>query len=499
MRLRSIIGKRWQIFAGALLAAVLLAVLALDGFHLRPRIRAGQRAQSASGGLNEYSYDLLFRPEESSLAVTMTLQYTNRTGNTLESLLLRTWAGAYAKEETSPAAIDALYEACYPQGFDPGGIAVEGVWWNGETVKAAFAVDAGTALQVAVPPLGDRESGQLLLRCRITVPACAHRFGYSQGIWQFGNILPILAVYENGQWRSEEYSPIGDPFYSECANYTVSLVAPQGFACASTGSQTVEKRQDGSQCFRMQAFAARDFAFALSENWQKAQQKTNGILVTAYGPAQESARDAAKAAAKALDAYRRLYGEYAWDTYTVCAVDFPFGGMEYPGLAFIGLPAFEKDRADSLELTIAHETAHQWFYALVGSDQINEPWQDEAISEYAMLRYVREQYGWNAYKNLCITRAEAPMRERIPQRVTPATPITGFGSPDVYSAVVYGRGCAFLLAAEELTGKLDAVLRAYCDKYAFALASRGDFAGLLNSVTGEDLTPLLIDYLDTLI
>lgn len=485
--------------AGFLCVFTLLAVLALDVFHLTPRSLAGQRALNASSGLNEYSYELIFRPEENSLAVTMTLDYTNRTGDTLDTLLLRTWAGAYAREETSPAAIDAFYDACYPSGFDPGGIAVEGVWWNGERADARFIDGAGTALQVSIPALSGQQSGRLLLRCRITIPTCAHRFGHSQGIWQFGNALPILAVYENGQWRVDEYSPIGDPFYSECANYSVSLVTPQGFACASAGSQTVEKRSDGTQCLNMRALAVRDFGFALSENWQKARQRINGIWVTAYGPSQESAKRAAQDAARAIKIYGTLYGEYAWDTYTVCAVDFPFGGMEYPGLAFIGLPAFENNQADSLELILAHETAHQWFYALVGSDQVHEPWQDEALSEYAMLRYVLERYGRGAYENLCITRAEAPMREHIPQRVTPATPITGFGSLDVYSAVVYGRGCALMLAAEQLTGKMDLFLQSYCDQYAFKLASRQDFTLLLNDVTGEDLTPLMIDYLDTLI
>ena len=82
--------------------------------------------------------------------------------------------------------------------------------------------------------------------------------------------------------------------------------------------------------------------------------------------------------------------------------------------------------------------------------------------------------------------------------MTPAAPLTDFASLDVYSSVVYGRGAAFLLAVEEMTGKLDMFLRQYCDTFAFSLASRQDFSSLLRDVTGEDLEPLMLDYLDTL-
>ena len=196
--------------------------------------------------------------------------------------------------------------------------------------------------------------------------------------------------------------------------------------------------------------------------------------------------------------YSGLYGAYPYPALTVCQADFPFGGMEYPGLIFLGLPYFAEDWADTLELLIAHETAHQWFYALVGSDQYGDPWQDEALSEYAMLRYARAVYGESAYRSLLVTRVDAPMRERISRQVTPGTPIDRFDSLDVYTAVVYGRGAAFLLAVEEMTGRLDAFLRAYCDTFAFSRPTREDFLAFLNGFCGEDFTPLMTDYLDTL-
>ena len=45
---------------------------------------------------------------------------------------------------------------------------------------------------------------------------------------------------------------------------------------------------------------------------------------------------------------------------------------------------------------------------------------------------------------------------------------------------------------------MDGFLRAYCDAFAFQIASREDFISLLNRYTQEDIRPLMTDYLDTL-
>ena len=494
MSKRSIIRKRTVCFA----CAALLIAAGLLVWVLWPRAAAQTRAQTHRDGLDTYRYDLVFRPEQSTLAVTLTLDYTNRTGDTLQELVLRTWAGAYADEETSPAAIEEVYDACYPNGFSPGGIRLEGVWWNDQIVQAEFADAAQTVLRVPVGSLAPEAGGQLLLRCRLIIPDCAHRFGTDGTVWQFGNALPVLSVWENGAWRMDEYYAVGDPFVSDCANYEVILAAPAGYACAASARPVMETMADGSVRYTMQGDAMRDFAFALSADWQTAQKSVNGVTVTAYADDQKAASRMTGYAAEALKIYARLYGAYAYDQLTVCEADFPLGGMEYPGLIFIGRDWMAESQADSLELMLAHETAHQWFYALVGSDQVTDAWQDEALCEYAMLRYVREKYGANAYENLRILRVDAPMREKINQTVTPGSPISYFGSLQTYAMVVYGRGAALPLALDEMTGgQMDKLLHEYCDAFAFRRASRADFEQLITDRSGLDIAPLMRDYLDT--
>ena len=44
----------------------------------------------------------------------------------------------------------------------------------------------------------------------------------------------------------------------------------------------------------------------------------------------------------------------------------------------------ELDEANGIYATV-HETAHQWWYAMVGSNQIENAWQDEGLAEYSTL------------------------------------------------------------------------------------------------------------------
>ena len=49
-----------------------------------------------------------------------------------------------------------------------------------------------------------------------------------------------------------------------------------------------------------------------------------------------------------------------------------------------------------LESTAAHEVNHQWFYNLVGNDQLDEPWLDESLTSYSTYRYYADRYGQDA-------------------------------------------------------------------------------------------------------
>jgi len=474
-------------------ACVLLAAAAFLAF--RPADTAlppeGRRAPE---NLTQYQVTLRLNDAEHTLGISETVQYRNDTGDALDHLVLRTWLNAYASEEKSPAALEEIYDACYPGGFSPGGLTLYDVIWNGERAEHRWVNADETALRIEIPSLAPGEGGTLTLRCVARLPECAHRAGYTEKEYRLGNVIPVMSLYQEGEWRTEEYAPVGDPFVGGCADFSVVLHAPEGFTPAC--SAPLEKGADGA--WRGSIRAARDVALCVSDRYQCATGRAGGVTVASYADTREGAQRALDCACRAVEIFSDLYGAAPYAHLAVCEADFPFGGMEYPGLVMIGKSNYLESRADTLELTVAHETAHQWFYALVGSDQFLSPWQDEALCEYAMLRYAYRRYGQGSWETLKSYRVDAPMRESIPGSLTPGSPIDYFISYADYSAVVYGRGAALLLALDEmLPGGADAFLRAYAEEFAFGFAARADFEAFLNRYAGMDLRPLLLDYLDT--
>lgn len=484
----------WRRFL--MILAALMALGCVCFFILRPAAPSvsGERLSEKARGLTDYDVTLRLDAEKSTLAVTETVRFCNATGDTLSDLVLRTWVNAFWEEALSPAALEELYDACYPAGFSPGYVQVHNVYWNGQSVEWAYVNEDRTALRLSIPALQDGETGTLDFRCVTVIPACAHRTGQVDGAFALGNCLPLLSRYMDGAWRTDGYSPVGDPFVSDCANFHVTAYLPEGYVPAASCALT--RGENGA--WRGDMYAARDFALCAAPDYVSAQGKAGDAAVYSFAKNEAEARRALDFAKKALEVYASLYGPYPYPSLTVCAVNFPFSGMEYPGLCMIGEAGYLESRADSLELTVAHEVAHQWFYAMVGSDQVNEPWQDEALCEYAMLRYVRARYGQGSFETLKYYRVDVPMQEKHLGALTPASPIDYFGSMSDYALVVYGRGTALLLALDEMLPQgVDAFLRAYAEAFAFRFVTRGQFEDFLNRYSGMDLSPLMLDYLDT--
>ncbi len=480
------------------LAALALAVAAAATLWLairqpaEPVISAG--LLQAAEGLDEITISAKLNAEERSVSVVQTLQLTNRTGQNQDAAVLRTWPNAFQTADTSPcAAEEDGYSLYYPNGFSSGSLVMAHAEANGQSVLYRYTDEAKTVLKVPVPGgWQDGETVELELTYTVYVPQMAYRFGVWQDIWALGNAFAIPAVWEDGAFRTDAYASVGDPFVSDCANYTVTVTVPEGYVCAAGADAAAE-----GNVYACRALAVREFALVISPKFKTAQTVHNGVQITACAVNAAQAKELLKYGKKALDTYSEAFGSYPYPSYTLAQVSFPHGGMEYPALSMISTDLLDTGGRE-LEYAVAHETAHQWWYAVVGSDSWNQPWQDEALAEFSLLEYAKKQYGLSERNDLEQSRMESAMRVTVPQGVTPGAPLDYFPSMSMYKLVVYDRGAACLCALDR-TVDLNGFLRDYYRNYAFRRASRADFEQQLFDSTGEDLTPLLRDYLDTYI
>jgi hypothetical protein len=129
-------------------------------------------------------------------------------------------------------------------------------------------------------------------------------------------------------------------------------------------------------------------------------------------------------------------------------------------MAFLGVQSLANP------VVIAHEIAHQWFYGLVGSDQIQEPWLDEALAEFA----ATDLYG----------EAQQPCE---PGPV--ASPVTAFPARrdtlacGGYGDTIYRGGAALVASVRARLGKdrFDAAMRTYVEQNAGRIATTDDLVG----------------------
>jgi aminopeptidase N len=176
-------------------------------------------------------------------------------------------------------------------------------------------------------------------------------------------------------------------------------------------------------------------------------------------------------------------------------------GMEYPGIVAVTRQVYSLDdevRGVSapimMEGTVGHEVAHQWFYNLVGNDQIDEPWLDEALAQYLTGLYYLDRYGERGYegwRGSWLDRWERVDRAAIPIGLPVAEYETG-----AYGAVVYGRGPLFIeaLAKEMEPETFEAFLRDYVETHAWDIGTGEAFKGLAEKHCQCDLTPLFREW-----
>ena len=492
--------KRWLWLAGVglLLIAAFCLLLLLPRGGAAPGPSAALTA--AAEGLDETSLHAVLSAEGDTLNVRQTFRLQNRDGVAHGDVLLRLFAAAFASEDTSPVATAEMAAACYPGGFSAGGATVSSVTANG--AKAAYFSQDGddTCLSVTLPTawLPD-EALTLEMEYTLLLPQSAGRFGWNSGILALGNAFAQPAVWEDGAWRADPYDPVGDPFYTRCMNYDVTLVVPAGTVVAASAVSDAAQTDNGETTLHYSALAVRAFGLSLSRQYQLRQKVQDGVMISAYARSADAAAELLRYAAQALRCYSDEFGAYAYPTYTAAEVDFPFGGMEYPGYCMIAAVLLDLG-GQQLEWTVAHETAHQWWYAVVGSDPVNQAWQDEGLSEYSVLLYAGRTYGDEAREELARVRLQTAMRVSTPGAVTPGSPVSYFDTLTDYAIVVYRRGAALFDALHTADAEgLRAFLRTYYQRYAFSIASRADFEALLRQQTGADYGPLLTDYLDTIL
>ena len=322
-----------------------------------------------------YTMTLVYEPSTRSLAGEMTVQLENRTESAWETVKFQLWPNAFREGAKYLPVSETYAPAVYYKGASFGGITLTGI----EGGEARVVGEDENILEVTPPaPVYPDERITLTMRFTVLLPEIEHRLGVGQKTVNLGNFYPILCAWGEEGFCEHVYACCGDPFVSGVADYDVTFSLPASYHVAHTGTGT-RTEENGLATYHVRAEGVRDFAMVCSEQFTVHTAESSGIPVVYYALDDADPSGTLQTACESLSYYADTFGAYEYPAYTVVETGFPYGGMEYPMLSLIAddLPATE------VPLVVAHETAHQWWYAMVGSDQYHEAWQDEGLAEYS--------------------------------------------------------------------------------------------------------------------
>jgi len=367
---------------------------------------------------------------------------------------------------------------------------------KGKEVNASYEADR-TALRIALPhPLRPKERIELALDFRLKVRQRDDGrvlLGQSQGILSLPNFYPMLAMRRDGSWDLSIGPEFADAVFSDIALYKVDVDVPKGTTVVASGVAIDQKdTPDGRQIIRFVSGPVRDFGLIMSPLFQRQTMTVRQVVINSYHLPEDASAgySALWRAATALQIYSDAFSEYPYTKLDV--VEAPLGkhGMEYPALILIGAEVYRTEKK-RLEPLVVHETAHQWWYNLVGSDPVNEPAVDESLAEYSLYYYYENLYGRRYARQMVKSRWLEPLayirKKGLDAPV--AGPASSF-TQDNYEAIVYAKGSTLYDELRQYIGDdaFNGALRSYLNTYQYRVAPAGAFLAIAAGATTRDIT-----------
>jgi hypothetical protein len=444
-------------------------------------IAAEQAVLEELAGATVYHVDLRIPDDYGTLEGHQELRYTNQEDVALEEVFFRLFANANGGKTT-----------------------VSGVKVAGEDVEAETAFEE-SALRVPLPiPL--KVGAQVVIEMDFEVEVPREMggnyglFGYFDDILVLDEFYPVVAVYDDEGWNVETPPPAGDLTYFDASFYLVQVTAPADAVLVASGIEVGKEAQGDEQVVTFAAGPARDFYLAASSRFTVISEQVGETKVNSYAfpERDEHAQLALQYAAEALKSYNERFGVYPYVEFDVVSTPMLALGIEYPGIVGLGLHLYDPEAEIwglpsqvMLESTVAHEVAHQWFYNVVGNDQVDEPWMDEALVQYVSGFYFLDVGGQRAYNGWSGSWYDRWQRVEMAE-LPIGLPTGDYADATEYGAIVYGRGPIFVETLAERLGQetFDKFLRDYYQSHKWGIGTAEDFEQLAEEHCQCDLTSL---------
>lgn len=448
-----------------------------------------------SANITTYEINLTLDVDTNSASAKQTIYYINNTDSILKNIKLHLYPQFFEQGTTDKIVPSTKMNNTYPNGISYAEFNIDRVLVEEIDKPIIYESEFDSILNVELnSSLLPDENVKIYFEYSFVLPNCNHRFGYGNNTFNLANFYPIICVFENGTFNTNGYNANGDPFYSEMANYCVNITLDKQYIVASTGKKTSENIENGIKNISFNAKMVRDFALVVSDNFQVLNQQYNNTNIEYYYFSDTHPNSSLQAGVDAIKTFSKLFGDYPYDTFSIVECDFVYGGMEYPNLVMISSDISNED--DYLNVII-HETAHQWWYGMVGNDEYNYPWLDEAITEFSTILFYDNNKGYNFnHKSMVnISKENYTLFISVYEDVlgpidTSMRAIDQYKTEPEYTYCTYVKGVLMFESLYQLIGEKDFCnsLKYYFENNKYSNATPQDLISAFEATTKQNLS-----------
>lgn len=443
--------------------------------------------------------------QEHSLTGDIQMRYYNESPDTLTFIWMHLWPNAYKNDRSE------LTKQLVEQGSTDFYFSKDDD--RGYINRIQFSVDGMNAasenhpqhqeiVKLLLPkPLLPGRSVEITTPFYLKLPYNFSRSGHVEQSYQITQWYPKPAVYDKKGWHEMPYLNQGE-FYNSFGSYRVSITTPAEYVVAATGKKTGETITDSLKTQVFQQNNITDFAWFADKKYVHVKDTVllnNRIVeinVYHYPSSEKYWKAVPEYVKKSLRTKSAWIGEYPYPV--VSLVEHPLrgqGGMEYPTITLISTEVQPHDMDD----LVNHEVGHNWFQAILASNERQHPWMDEGMTSYYDRRYrllrsdpkpKRENFFTKrtpreADKLLLQTLIQAKKDQPIE---TPSAALSMYN----YQAVIYGKAADWMEQLEKTLGTVvfDSLMRRYYSQYRFKHPYPEDFQKIVAEVTGDSANSL---------
>ena len=388
-----------------------------------------------------------------------------------------------------------------------GDMTVSNLTVDGEAATPRLELQDSLLIVPFSTPLAPGQSVVLQMDFAFTVPQSVElNYGvlaYFDDVLALAHAYPMIAVYDDEGWNAEIPPQSGDVTYADASFFLVKITAPKDLRIVTAGRVIYSSESGEMQTLHVASGPARDFYLAASPNYEEISQTFGDVTVHSYAPAKDKkgAGMALDVAGRAIEDFNRRYAPFPYTELDIVSTPTLALGIEYPGMIAITSRIYDVDSdyrgapaSIYMESTVAHEVGHQWFYGLVGDDQLDDPWLDEALTQFVTLQYYADEYGSGGeagFRNSLEARWEGVNRAEIPIGL----PVAEYSGQE-YGAIVYGRGPLFFVALQERMGEevFDIFIKDYTETLSWGIATPEFFQSLAETHCACDLDDLFQEW-----